>query len=196
MINPTTSKPLKPKATATWLIENTVLTFEQIADSCGLNILEVEALADDSSPGAIRGENPVVSGQLTTQELERCVNDETARLQFQTFANVVPSRKRKESHYLPRARRQDRPDGIAWLLKYYPDLSDSQICRLIHTTSKTVQAIRGKTHHNSPQIKPRDPVFLELCTKEQLDKAIETLIKKTPEEGDVEQQSHERPSLH
>lgn len=173
-----TSKPLKPKATAMWLIENTTLTFQQIADSCGLNILEVEALADDSSLGAIRAENPLVSGQLTAEELDRCAKDETASLQFQTFEEVLPTRKRKESHYLPRARRQDRPDGIAWLLKYYPDLSDAQICRLIHTTPKTVQAIRSKTHHNTAQIKPRDPVFLELCTKEQLDQTLSLLPQK------------------
>lgn len=184
MITSTPSKPLKPKATAMWLIENTVLTFEQIADSCGLNILEVEALADDSSLGAIRGENPIVSGQLTPEELERCVKDETARLHFQTFEGILPSSKRKESHYLPRARRQDRPDGIAWLLKHYPELSDGQICRLIHTTPRTVQAIRTKTHPNWINIKPRDPVFLELCTKEQLDHTLSALPQKAAYDED------------
>jgi len=178
MIKSIASKPLKPKATAMWLIENTTLTFEQIADSCALNILEVEALADDSSLGAIRGESPIVSGQLTPEELDRCVKNGTARLYFQAFEEVALTQKRKENRYLPRARRQDRPDGIAWLLKYYPDLSDAQICRLIHTTSKTVQAIRNKTHHNTAQIKPRDPVFLELCTKEQLDQVLEEVLSK------------------
>ncbi len=167
-------KPLKPKATAVWFIEQTSLTFKQISDACGLNILEVEALADDSGIGAIKGESPIVTGEILREEITRCEQDPSASLQFQTMEHFDFSRKKKERQYTPRLRRQDRPDAIAWVLKNHPSFSDHQICRLLSTTSKTIQAIRDKTHVNTSNIKPRHPVTLGFCTKEQLDKAVET----------------------
>jgi uncharacterized protein len=169
-------KPLKPKATTVWLLEQTSLTFQQIADACGLNILEVEALADDSGIGAIKGESPLLTGELLREEITRCEQNALASLQFQPMEAVSLSRKTKERQYTPRLRRQDRPDAIAWILKTYPNFSDHQICRLLSTTPKTVQAIRNKTHANASNIKPRHPVTLGFCTEDALEKAIELAL--------------------
>lgn len=171
-------KPLKPKATAVWLIEQTALTFPQIAQACGLNILEVEALADDSSIGGIKGESPLLSGELTREEIARCEQDPTAILQFQICELFELARKKRERQYTPRMRRQDRPDAIAWVLKHYPHFTDQQICRLLGTTTKTVQAIRNRTHAKTAVIKPRHPVTLGFCTQAQLEAAIELAASK------------------
>lgn len=176
-------KPLMAKSTAMWLIENTILTFEQISESCGLDILEVQALADDESPGAIKGENPLINGQLTQEELDRCSHDPQARLHFQPFPDFIGSLKKKEGHYIPRSKRQDRPDGIAWILKNYPKMSDNQICQLLHTTPKTIQTIRDRTHHNTTNIKPRNPVSLGLCSDDDLKLMVDKIKDEFKEEG-------------
>jgi uncharacterized protein len=172
--------PLMPKATAVWLVENTALSFEQIAEFCGMHPLEVQGIADGDVSGGIRGLDPVASGQLTLDEIARCEKDPKARLQILNTAKQYISKKTKGSRYTPVARRQDKPDAIAWLVKNYPTLSDAKIAKLVGTTKNTIEAVRGKTHWNSGNIKPRDPVLLGLCTQTHLDAAISGL---KPEQG-------------
>ncbi len=166
-------KPLMPKATAVWLVDNTSLTFEQIAEFCGLHPLEVKAIADGEVATGIRGLDPIGAGILTREEIERCQKDPKARLQMATsIADQVKLPKRREPRYTPLSKRQDRPDAIAWLLRHHPELSDLQICRLLGTTKNTVQAVRERTHWKSAEIRPRDPVILGLCTQTELEEAV------------------------
>jgi len=166
-------KPLMPKATAVWLIDNTTLTFEQIADFCGLHVLEVKGIADGEVAAGIRGLDPVGQGMLSREEIARCEKDRKARLRLaRSIAADVKQPKRKEPRYTPLSKRQDRPDAIAWLLRHHPELSDIHICRLLGTTKNTVQAVRDRTHWKSQEIRPRDPVLLGLCQQIELDEAI------------------------
>lgn len=164
---------LMPKATAVWLIENTALTFEQVAEFCGLHPLEVQSIADGEVAVGMTGFDPIASGQLTQEEIARCSDDPSARLRL-AEANVPrPTPRTKGPRYTPVARRQDRPDGIAWLLRNFPELSDGQVARLIGTTKPTINAIRDRSHWNMGNIKPRDPVALGLCSREDLSAAID-----------------------
>jgi uncharacterized protein len=164
--------PLMPKATAVWLVENTSLTFDQIADFCGLHPLEVQAIADGEVAMQMQGLDPVANGQTTAEEIERCQADPEARLKL--LENAIPPQhqRHKGPRYTPIAKRQDKPDAINYLLRTHPELSDAQICKLIGTTKPTINAVRDRTHWNSPNIKPRHPVGLELCTLDELDQAI------------------------
>ncbi|WP_142849841.1 DUF1013 domain-containing protein [Telmatospirillum sp. J64-1] len=162
--------PLMPKATAVWLVENTTLTFEQIADFCGMHSLEVQAIADGEVATGIVGLDPVASGQLTQEEIARCEKDENARLRL--IASEISQPKSKGARYTPVSKRQDRPDAIAWLLKHHPELTDAQICKLIGTTKPTILAVRDRTHWNAANIKPRNPVTLGLCTEADLEKQV------------------------
>lgn len=164
--------PLMPKATAVWLVENTGLSFEQIAEFCGMHPLEVQGIADGDVAAGVRGVDPIASGQLTLEEIKRVEGDAKARLDIAGTARQYISRKTKGSRYTPVARRQDKPDAIAWLVKHYPQMTDAQIAKLVGTTKTTIEAVRGKTHWNSNNIKPRDPVLLGLCTQTHLDAAI------------------------
>ncbi|HEX6843376.1 MAG TPA: cell cycle transcriptional regulator TrcR [Stellaceae bacterium] len=164
--------PLMPKATAVWLVENTSLSFDQIGDFCGLHSLEVQAIADGEVAVQMQGLDPIVNGQLTLEEIERCQKDPAARLKISAEAMPVPMVKHKGPRYTPIAKRQDKPDAIAWLLKSHPELSDGQISKLIGTTKPTIQAVRDRTHWNSPNIKPRHPVALGLCTLQELEAAV------------------------
>ncbi len=165
------SHPLMPKATAVWLVENTALTFEQIADFCGLHSLEIQAIADGEVAVGMRGLDPVTAGELTKEELERCQADPSARLNpAKPFIELAP--KAKGARYTPVSKRGDRPDAIAWILKNYPEVTDAQIAKLIGTTKTTITAVRDKSHWNTPNIKPRNPVGLGLCTEEALEKVI------------------------
>src|SRR5580704_4826938 len=159
--------PLMPKATAVWLVENTSLTFEQIADFCQLHPLEVQAIAD---------------GQTTAEEIARCQADPEARLKLSPKAVPEQYVKHKGPRYTPIAKRQDKPDAIAFLLKSHPELSDGQISKLIGTTKPTIAAVRDRTHWNSPNIKPRHPVGLGLCTIEELEEAISHARARRPVE--------------
>ena len=156
--------PLMPKATAVWLVENTSLTFDQIGEFCGLHALEVQAIADGEVAVQMQGLDPVANGQLTLEEIERCQKDPTARLKLAKEAMPVPLVKHRGPRYTPIAKRQDKPDAISWLLKNHPELSDGQISKLVGTTKPTIAAVRDRTHWNSPNIKPRHPVALGLCT--------------------------------
>jgi hypothetical protein len=164
---------MMPKATALWLIDHTALSFGQIADFCGLHELEVQALADGDVMGGMAPLDPVLNGQLTAEEIKRCEADSEARLRMVRTEVPEPVQRAKGARYTPISKRQDKPDGIAWLLKNHPELSDAQICKLLGTTKNTIAAVRDRTHWNSPNIRPRDPVDIGLCTFADLSKALE-----------------------
>jgi hypothetical protein len=164
--------PLMPKATAVWLVENTALSFEQIADFCGLHPLEVQAVADGEVAVGIVGLDPVANGQVTRAEIERCEANQDGRLKLTVTDIPQPRAKPKGARYTPVSKRQDRPDAIAWLLKHHPELSDAAICKLIGTTKPTILSVRDKTHWNAANIKPRNPVTLGMCTEAELEKVV------------------------
>lgn len=164
-------QPLMPKATAVWLVDNTALTFEQIAAFCGLHALEVQGIADGEVATNIVGLDPIAKGQLTREEIERCEADPSARLKIRE--EKVPARHRsKGPRYTPVSKRQDRPDAIAWFVKFHPEVSDAQISKLVGTTKQTITAIRDRSHWNISNITPRDPVMLGLCKQVELDEVI------------------------
>ncbi|MBL0318691.1 MAG: DUF1013 domain-containing protein [Alphaproteobacteria bacterium] len=174
------SKLLMPKATAVWLVENTSLTFDQIADFCNLHPLEVKGIADGEVATGIIGIDPIVGGQLTRDEIERCEKNSNTKLLLSRKAELIDEIKRKNSkraRYTPVARRQDKPDAISWLLKHCPSIKDAQIIKLIGTTKNTIKSIRERSHWNIGQIKPRDPVLLGLCTQTELDLAVDEARK-------------------
>ncbi len=160
--------PLMPKATAVWLIENTALAFDQIADFCDLHTLEVQAIADEEVAVGIVGIDPMSNGQLTKEEIGRCEQDATARLEMAVAKTPRPSPKTKGPRYTPIAKRQERPDTIAWLLRHYPELSDAQISRIVGTTKTTINAVRDRTHWKGANIAPVDPVDIGICSYEEL----------------------------
>ena len=164
--------PLMPKATAVWLVENTSLTFEQIAEFCGLHPPEIQAIADGEVATQMQGLDPVANGQTTAEEIARCQADPNARLVLSPQAVAPQLFRHKGPRYTPIAKRQDKPDAISYLIKSHPELSDAQISKLIGTTKPTIAAVRDRTHWNSPNIKPRHPVELGLCTLRELEEAV------------------------
>ena len=168
--------PLMPHATASWLVDNTGLTFEQIAEFCGLHILEVQAMADDLASSKYTGRDPVRSGELTMDEIEKGQADSKYKLKMHK-APVTVSRT-KGPRYTPVSKRQDKPDGIAWILRNHPEVSDAQIGKLIGTTRNTIAAIRDRSHWNIGNITPKDPVTLGLCSQRELDAIVARAAKK------------------
>ena len=166
------AQPLMPKATAVWLVDNTALTFDQIAEFCGLHSLEVKGIADGDVAQGIKGLDPVANGQMTRDEIEKGEADASYRLKLNEPTVKIPERKRKGPRYTPLSKRQERPDAIMWLLRYHPELTDAQVSRLVGTTKPTIQSVRDRTHWNSPNIKPVDPVTLGLCSQIELDEAV------------------------
>lgn len=164
--------PLMPKATAVWLIDKTSLSFDQIADFVGMHPLEIQAIADGEVAQGIVGYDPIANGQLTREELARVEGDPSARLTLLESAIPLPKPRGKGARYIPVAKRNERPDAIAWLLKNTPQLTDSQIVKLLATTKETITKVREKTHPNMANIKPRDPVTLGLCTQTALNEAV------------------------
>lgn len=165
--------PLMPKATAVWLVENSCLTFKQIADFCGMHELEVKGIADGEVAAGITGVNPIHNHQITREELTRCEENAQAKLQLSLRAqNFAKEQKKKKAKYTPVARRQDKPDAIFWLLKNCPNIKESQIVKLVGTTKTTIETIKNKEHWNMKNIKPRDPVLLGLCSQSELDKVL------------------------
>ena len=178
--------PLMPKSTAVWLIENTSLTFEQISNFCNLHILEVQGIADGEVAQGIQGKNPISSGELTKEEIEKCENN--SKLKLEIIKNEIPlssNLKKKRKRFTPASRRQVIPDAIAWLIKYHPILSDSQIIKLVGTTKNTINAIRNREHWNIQNLNPRDPVLLSLCTQSSLSEAITIADKKVNKKKQV-----------
>lgn len=171
-----------PKATAVWLVENTALTFEQIAEFCGLHQLEIQAIADGEVANQMQGLDPVANGQTTAEEIARCQADPEARLVLSPQAMPPQLVRHKGPRYTPIAKRQDKPDAIAFLLRSHPELSDAQISKLIGTTKPTIAAVRDRTHWNSPNIKPRHPVGLGLCTLDELEDAVRRARARLPAE--------------
>jgi uncharacterized protein len=165
-------QPLMPKATAVWLVENTGLTFDQIGEFCGLHRLEVQAIADGEVAVQMIGIDPVANGQVSKEDIERCEKDPNARLTLLQSAHPEVLVKHKGPRYTPIAKRQDKPDAIAWLIKSHPELSDGQISKLVGTTKPTIEAVRDRTHWNTSGIKPRHPVALGLCTLQELEEAV------------------------
>jgi hypothetical protein len=163
---------LMPKATAVWLVQNTTLTFEQIAEFCGLHSLEVQGIADGEVAIGIVGLDPTVNGQLTKEEIARCEADPTARLKMEKPTIPLPAPRTKGPRYTPVAKRQDKPDAVAWLVRHHPELSDAQISKLIGTTKQTIAAVRDRSHWNFPNLRPRDPVLLGLCTQGDLNAVV------------------------
>ncbi|HEY1720185.1 MAG TPA: cell cycle transcriptional regulator TrcR [Magnetospirillaceae bacterium] len=163
--------PLMPKATAVWLVENTTLTFEQIAAFCGMHALEVQAIADGEVAVGIVGLDPVANGQVTREEILKGEQDQSHELVPSSAPDLVRV-KQKGARYTPVAKRQDKPDAVAWLVRHHPDLSDAQIGKLIGTTKDTIAKVRDRTHWNTQNIKPRNPVTLGLCNEADLEKAV------------------------
>jgi hypothetical protein len=163
--------PLMPKATAVWLVENTALTFEQIAEFCGMHALEVQAIADGEVAVGIVGLDPIANGQVTREEITKGEQDPNFHLAASTAPDMVRN-KQKGARYTPVAKRQDKPDAVAWLVRHHPDLSDAQIGKLIGTTKETIAKVRDRTHWNTTNIKPRNPVTLGLCSEADLEKAV------------------------
>lgn len=168
-----TSNVLMPKATAVWLIENTSLGFNQIAEFCGLHPLEVQGIANEDVAKGIRGVDPIAGGFLSREEIAKGEADETYVLKPLEQKRIdLPQVKKRGARYTPIARRQDRPDAISWFLKNHPEVPDSKIVKLIGTTKATIDQVRNRTHWNSPQIKPVDPVTIGLCTQIELDTVV------------------------
>jgi hypothetical protein len=163
---------LMPKATAVWLIENTALSFEQIGAFCGLHPLEVQGIADGEVAVGIVGQDPIGNGQLTAEEIKRCEEDTSANLKMAKSDIPQPLTRTKGPRYTPVSKRQDKPDAVAWLIRHHPELSDAQVSRLIGTTKQTIAAIRDRSHWNTANLRPRDPVLLGLCTQTDLNASI------------------------
>jgi hypothetical protein len=172
-----------PKATAMWLVEETALSFEQIAEFCGLHPLEIQGIADGEVAPGIIGRDPISAGELTAEEIERCVKDPTTRLQI--VAPEIELKTRPPGpRYTPVAKRQNRPDAIAWLIKYHSELTDAQICRLVGTTKPTVVSVRERSHWNVQNLKPQDPVSLGICSQIDLDDAIHSAYRRLQRKED------------
>ncbi|MBK5946940.1 cytoplasmic protein [Rhodobacter veldkampii DSM 11550] len=178
-----TNKPLMSKATAVWLVDNTTLTFKQIADFCGMHELEVQGIADGDVATGVKGFDPVASSQLDPKEIERGEKDPAYKLRLKFNAAAVGEEKRRGPRYTPLSKRQDRPAAILWLVKFHPELADAQVARLVGTTKPTIASIRDRTHWNIGNITPIDPVALGLCRQSELDAEVQKAAKKKAAEG-------------
>jgi uncharacterized protein len=164
--------PLMPKATAIWLVENTALTFEQIAEFCGMHPLEIQGIADGEVAAGIMAQSPIESGQLTREMIELCEANAKQKLTMMAGARKHMKSKAKGGRYTPVARRQDKPEAVAWLAKHHPYIPDSKLVKLIGTTKKTIESVRDKSHWNSQNMTPKDPVLLGLCSQNELDALV------------------------
>lgn len=186
--------PLMPKATAVWLVDNTTLTFRQIAEFTGLHELEISGIADGEVAIGMKGFDPITNSQLTADEIKRCESDPIQRLQLMRRV-MAPDAKRKTPRYTPVSKRQDRPSAIAWLVRYHPEIEDSQISKLLGTTKPTIQSIRDRSHWNISNIQPVDPVALGLCTQIDLDATVQKAAEKKARLQEAVPTPEERVSL-
>lgn len=177
------AKPLMAKATAVWLVDNTTLTFKQIADFSGMHELEVQGLADES--GGVKGFDPIASNQLTQDEIDTAEKNPLHKLKLKHNVAAEGEEKRRGPRYTPLSKRQDRPASIFWLVKFHPELTDAQISKLIGTTRPTIQSIRERTHWNIANLQPIDPVALGLCKQTELDAAVQKAAAKKAREGEA-----------
>ena len=178
-------KPLMAKATAVWLVDNTTLSFSQIAAFCGMHELEVQGIADGDVAAGVKGFDPIANNQLDPVEIERGQKDPAYRLKLKFNAAAVGEEKRRGPRYTPLSKRQDRPAAILWLVKFHPELSDGQVGKLVGTTKPTIQSIRERTHWNIANIQPIDPVALGLCRQSELDMAVQQSARRKAAEGTV-----------
>ena len=178
---------LMPKATAVWLVDNTALTFDQIAQFCKLHPLEVKAIADGESAQGIKGLDPINTGQLSREEIAKAEADPNRALKIADAKYAVPELRKKGPRYTPVSKRQDRPNAILWLVRNHPELKDAQISRLVGTTKNTIEQIRNRTHWNSANLQPVDPVALGLCSQIDLDFEVQKAAKSRPPEPEGEQ---------
>lgn len=179
------NKPLMAKATAVWLIDNTTLSFAQIADFCGLHELEVQGIADGDVATGVKGFDPIANNQLDPVEIDRAQGNPAYRMKLKFNPAAVGEEKRRGPRYTPLSKRQDRPAAILWLVKFHPELSDGQIGKLVGTTKPTIQSIRERSHWNISNIQPIDPVALGLCRQGELDAAVQAAARKKAAEGTV-----------
>lgn len=175
--------PIMAKATAVWLVDNTTLSFKQIADFCGLHELEVSGIADGEVAIGVKGFDPIANNQLTAEEIKKAEEDPAHKLVLKHNPAAEGEQQRRGPRYTPLSKRQDRPSGILWLVKFHPELSDAQISKLIGTTKPTIQSLRERTHWNISNISPVDPVALGLCKQLELDEAVRKAAKKAEKEG-------------
>ena len=181
--------PLMRKATAVWLLDNTTLTFRQIASFCGLHELEVSGIADGEVASGIRGIDPIINSQLTAEEIKRCEADEQLDLKLFKNPAAVGEKKSRGPKYTPLSKRQDKPAAIAWLVKFHPEITDGQISKLIGTTKNTIKAIRERTHWNINNLTPTDPVILGLCKQIELQKILDKIPREKSNEQKINMSS-------
>ncbi|MEL6642399.1 MAG: cell cycle transcriptional regulator TrcR [Pseudomonadota bacterium] len=179
------NKPIMAKATAVWLVDNTTLTFKQVADFCGLHELEVQGIADGDVATGVKGFDPITNNQLEQSEIDKGEKDPLYKLKLKFNAAAVGEEKRRGPRYTPLSKRQDRPAAILWLVKFHPELTDAQISKLVGTTKPTIQSIRERTHWNISNIQPVDPVALGLTKQTELDAAVQKAAAKKAKEGAV-----------
>ena len=170
-------KPLMPKATASWLIENTTLSFKQISEFVGIHSLEIQAIADGEGSSGILPRNPLENGELTKEEILKCEKDHDRSLSIKNSEVPIPNSKTKGSRYTPLSKRAEKPNGIYWFIRNIPEMPDSKICKLIGTTKKTVQSIRERTYWNMQNVRAQNPFELGLCNKEEIEKVIDKYRK-------------------
>ena len=178
-------KPFMPKATAVWLVENTKISFKQIADFCDLHELEIKGIADGDVAKGIKAYNPILAGQLTREEIDECSKNPEKSLLLNQRTEDVEVKERKKPKYTPLSKRQDRPDAILWLVKNYPEIKDSQISKLVGSTKGTVSLIRKRSYWNFSNLKARDPVILALCTQDSFEKALAKAKRRVEREKKV-----------
>jgi len=179
------AKPIMAKATAVWLVDNTTISFKQIADFVGMHELEVQGIADGDVAAGVKGFDPLANNQLTQEDIDAAQADPVHKLKLKFYAAAQGEEKRRGPRYTPLSKRQDRPASILWLVKFHPELSDAQISKLVGTTKPTIQAIRERTHWNISNIQPIDPVALGLCKQSELDLIVQKAAAKKAAEGDV-----------
>lgn len=179
------NKPIMAKATAVWLVDNTTISFKQIADFCGLHELEVQGIADGDVAAGVKGFDPIANNQLTQEEIDAAVKNPLHKLRLKFNPAAVGEEKRRGPRYTPLSKRQDRPAAILWLVKFHPELSDGQVSKLVGTTKPTIQSIRERTHWNISNIQPIDPVALGLCKQSELDAAVQKAASKKARDGEV-----------
>ena len=179
------SKPLMAKATAVWLVDNTTLTFKQVAEFCGMHELEVQGIADGDVATVVKGFDPVANNQLDAIEIEKGQKDPLYKLKLKFNSSAVGEEKRRGPRYTPLSKRQDRPAAILWLVKFHPELSDGAVGKLVGTTKPTILSIRERTHWNVNNISPIDPVALGLCKQSELDAAVQLAVRKKASDGTV-----------
>ena len=176
-------KPIMAKATAVWLVDNTTISFKQIADFVGMHELEIQGIADGEVAVGVKGFDPIANNQLTQDEIDKAQNNPMHKLKLKFNAAAVGEEKRRGPRYTPLSKRQDRPNSILWLVKFHPELTDGQIAKLVGTTKPTIQSIRERTHWNISNMQPIDPVALGLCKQSELDMVVQKAAKKKEAEG-------------